>query len=313
MRDKFDLKPLQNEIPLKEYLMYENPILVSTTNAVSGKLLLASEMGRFDTVGYDCVAVCMNDMLARGAKAILFYDNISCARPKLDWLEGIENGIEQGCIEAGITFAGSEIKELADIFSYDQYDLVGFVAGVTEEQTQIGKLPVKDGDVIIGLPSNGLHNNGYVAARKKLYLNRTSMEIYYESLGATLGDLLLEPTKMYRESMEALLSSDVTVKACTQVAHGGLDKAVRTLLQGKTGAVIKQKEGSIQPLYDMLHKDGNIAMEQMRATFNMGYGMLILVPEEDADKAVEILENAGENPVQLGLAEKDSEGIRYIS
>lgn len=313
MRDKFDLKPLQNEIPLKEYLSYEDPILVSTTNAVSGKLLLASEMGRFDTVGYDCVAVCMNDMLAKGAKAILFYDNISCARPKLDWLEGLESGIERGCKKAGITYAGSEIKEFPDIFSYDQYDLVGFVAGVAEEKKQIVKSAAKDGDVIIGLPADGLHNNGYVAARKKLYLNRTSMEIYYESLGATLGDLLLAPTKMYCESMEALLSSDITIKACTQVAHGGLDKAVRTLLSSGMGAVIKQKENSIQPLYDMLHKDGNIAMEQMRCTFNMGYGMLLLVSEEEADSAVEILENAGEQPVQLGLVEKNSDSIRYIN
>lgn len=313
MRDKFDLKPLQNEISLKEYFGYENPLLVSTTNAVSGKLLLAAEMGKFDTVGYDCVAVSLNDMLAKGAKPILFYDNISCARPKLDWLKGIEEGIEQGCRLADIRYAGSEIKELPDIFSYDQYDLVGFVAGILEEKKRIGTQKVKDGDVIIGLPSNGLHNNGYVAARKKLYLSRTSMEIYYESLGATLGELLLAPTKMYKESMNALLNSDVAIKSCTQVAHGGLEKAVHTLLHREMGAVIKLRTDNIPPLYEMLHTDGNISTEQMRCIFNMGYGMLILVAEEDADKAVEILENAGEQPVQLGLAEKDSQTVRFIN
>lgn len=312
MRDKFDLKELTNEIPLAEFLQYEEPLLVSKTNAVSGKLLLASEVERFETVGYDSVAVGMNDMLAMGAKPVLYYDNISCARPRFERVRELEAGIEKGCDEAGITFAGSEIKELPDIFSYDQYDLVGFVAGVVERKKEIVPRRVKDGDVIIGLPSNGLHNNGYVAARKKLYLTKTSMEIYYDSLGSTLAELLLAPTKMYRQPMEALAESGVPVKSCVQVAHGGLDRAVRLLLKNSMGAVVKQREEDIPPLYHMLHKDGNISPEQMRCTFNMGIGMLLLVAEEDADQVVEILENAGEEPLELGLAERQTEGVRYI-
>lgn len=312
MRDKFDLKELSNEIPLAEFLQYEEPLLVSKTNAVSGKLLLASEVEQFDTVGYDSVAVGMNDMLAMGAKPVLFYDNISCARPKFERVRELEAGIERGCSEGGIAFAGSEIKELPDIFSYDQYDLVGFVAGVVERRKQIVTRQVKDGDVIIGLPSNGLHNNGYVAARKKLYLTKTSMEIYYDSLGATLSELLLAPTKMYRQPMEALMASGVAVKSCVQVAHGGLDRGVRLLLKNTMGAVIKQREEDIPPLYHMLHKDGNISPEVMRSTFNMGIGMLLLVAEEDVDQVVEILESAGEEPLELGLAERQTEGVRYI-
>ena len=217
MRDKFDLKELTNEIPLGEFLKYDEPILVSRTNAVSGKLLLASEMSRFDTVGYDCAAVCINDMYAMGAKPLLFYDNISCARPKFEYIRDMEEGMENGCRQGNVTYAGSEIKELSDIFSYDQYDLVGFIAGVVEKKKKIGIAQVKAGDVIIGLPSNGLHNNGYVAARRKLYLTKTSMEIYYESLGSTLGDLLLAPTRMYRDAMEALLQSEIEIKSCVQV------------------------------------------------------------------------------------------------
>ena len=329
MRDKFDLKELTNEIPLGEFLKYDEPLLVSRTNAVSGKLLLASEMSRFDTVGYDCAAVCINDMYAMGAKPLLFYDNISCARPKFEYIRDMEEGMENGCRQGNVTYAGSEIKELSDIFSYDQYDLVGFIAGVVEKKKKIGIAPVKAGDVIIGLSSNGLHNNGYVAARKKLYLTKTSMEIYYESLGSTLGDLLLAPTRMYRDAMEALLQSEIEIKSCVlpctksgasrtvrfnegPLAHGGIDKAVHTLMHNAAGAVIKQREEDIPPLYDMLHKDGNISKEQMRNIFNMGIGMLILVAEEDTDRVVELLEAAGEEPVELGLAETGSDIVRYI-
>ena len=138
------------------------------------------------------------------------------------------------------------------------------------------------------------------------------MEIYYESLGSTLGDLLLAPTRMYRDAMEALLQSEIEIKSCIQVAHGGIDKAVHTLMHNAAGAVIKQREEDIPPLYDMLHKDGNISKEQMRNIFNMGIGMLILVAEEDTDRVVELLEAAGEEPVELGLAETGSDIVRYI-
>ncbi|MGN0341265.1 MAG: AIR synthase-related protein [Roseburia sp.] len=313
MREKFDLKKLNNEIPLKDFFMYENPVLVSKSNAVSSKLMLASEMGCFDTVGYDCVAVCMNDIWAAGATPILFYNNISSARPKAEHIKKLEEGIERGCQVAGIPHVGSEIKELAEIFSYDQYDLVGFAAGISDKTRDQKPPVVKGGDVIIGLPSNGLHNNGYVAARKKLYLTKTSMEVYYESLGATLGELLMAPTKMYHKGMQAIADSKLELKGCVQVAHGGIDRAVRKLVTPGHGAVIKQKADSIPPLYDMLHKDGNMNEELMRKTFNMGIGMLMLVSEEQTDQAVELLETAGEQPVLLGLVEEGSEDIRFIN
>lgn len=312
MREKFDLKKLENEIPLKEFFLYENPMLVSKSNAVSSKLMLAAEIGCYDTVGYDCVAVCMNDIWAAGAKPILFYNNISSARPRAEHIKKLEEGIERGCQEAGIPHVGSEIKELAEIFSYDQYDLVGFAAGVLDRNAEEKKPEIKAGDVIIGLPSNGLHNNGYVAARKKLYLTKTSMEVYYESLGATLGDLLMAPTKMYYTGMRAIADSNLEVKSCVQVAHGGLDRAVHKLVTPGHGAVVKQKADSIPPLYDMLHKDGNINEELMRKTFNMGIGMLMLVSEEQTDQIAELLETVGEHPVLLGLVEEGSEDIRYI-
>lgn len=311
MREKLGLKELDNELSLDFIKKMEQPMLITKTNSVSGKLNIASEMQKFDTIGIDAVAISVNDLLAARAKPLLFYDNITCARPKIERIKEIEAGIEDGCVKGSIRFAGSEIKELPDIFSYDQYDMVGFAAGVKNNTRETKEL--KDGDVIIGLSSNGLHNNGYVAARKKLYLSKATMEIYYESLGSTLGELLMKPTKIYRRSLEAAFESEMEIKSCIQVAHGGIDRAVRLLLQNRAGAVIKQKNGKMPPLYGMLHKDGNINEDQMRHTFNMGIGMLLIVAEEDADAMVELLEGAGEKACLLGLVERDSYNIRYIS
>lgn len=312
MREKLGLKELQNEVPLSAIQRMMQPVLLTKCTSVSGKLSLASEMQQFDTIGIDAVASAINDLAAENAKPLMFYDNITCARPKVEKLKEIEAGIERGCILGSIRYTGSEIKELPDALAYDQYDLVGFAAGVFDKKKRAEALPVKDGDVIIALPSNGLHNNGYVAARKKLYLSKASMEIYYETLGSTLGELLLEPTRLYRQAMEAAYDSGIPIKSCVQVAHGGLDRAVRLLLHNQAGAVIKQKTDNIPPLYGMLRVDGNISEEQMRQTFNMGVGMLLVVAEEEADAMAEVLENVGEEPEFIGLIERDSYTIRYI-
>jgi phosphoribosylformylglycinamidine cyclo-ligase len=312
LREKLGLKELQNEVPLTTIQRMMQPMLLTKVSSVSGKLCLASEMQQLDTIGIDAVASAINDLAAENAKPLLFYDNVTCARPKVEKIKELEAGIERGCILGSIRYTGSEIKELPDAFAYDQYDLVGFAAGVFDKKKRAEVLPIKDGDVIIALPSNGLHNNGYVAARKKLYLSKASMEIYYETLGATLGELLLQPTKFYRKAMEAAFDSGIPIKSCMQVTHGGLDRAVRLLLHNQAGAVIKQKSDSIPPLYGMLRVDGNISDEQMRQTFNMGVGMLLVVAEEEADAMAEVLENAGEEPEFIGLIERDSYTIRYI-
>lgn len=311
MREKLGLRKLENEIPLSMIQKMKEPVLITKAESISGKLYLAAEIQRFDTIGMDAVAVAVNDLLAERQSAVVLC-NISCARPKIEKLKEIEAGAEQGCLLGSIRYAGSEIKELPDIISYDQYDMVGFAAGVIDKGQKAEPSPFQDGDVIIGLPSNGLHNNGYVLARKRLYLSKASMEVYYETLGATLGELLMQPTKLYRRAMEDAYRSGIEIKSCVQVGRGGLDAAVRLLLKNRAGAVIKQKAEHIPPLYGMLHKDGNINEEQMRQTFNMGVGMLLLVSESDADAMLEVLEKSGEDPVPFGLVERDSYTIRYI-
>lgn len=312
MREKLGLKKLENEISLSVIQKMKEPVLITKANSISGKLYLAAEIQRFDTIGMDAVAAAVNDLLVERAKPLLFYDSISCARPKVERLKEIEAGAEQCCLLGNVRYVGSEIRELPDIISYEQYDMVGFAAGVIDKEMETQPSTLKDGDVILALPSNGLHNNGYMLARKKLYLSKASMEVYYETLGATLGELLMQPTKLYRRAMEEAYRSGIEIKSCVQVGHGGLDAAVRSLLKNRAGAVIKQRMEHMPPLYWMLHKDGNISEEQMRQTFNMGFGMLLLVSDSDADIMMEVLEKAGENPHPLGLVERDSYTIRYI-
>lgn len=289
-----------------------DPVLISKTHGVSGKLSIASELERYDTIGKDCVAVCVNDLVAAGAKPLFFYDTISCARPKKDKIEDLEAGARASCEELGITYAGSEIMELPDIFHYDQYDMVGFAVGILDRATVKDNLPIKRSDVIMGIASDGLHNNGYVAAKKKLFLTKTSMEVYYENLESTLGELLMQPTRCYQKVLEAIHQAGIPVSHCIQVAHGGLDAALHKLLPADCGAVIKQPKQNIPSLYMVLHQDGNMSLEQLRGVCNMGVGMLFIVSEKDADRVIDIIDECGERPVPLGLIEKPGTEIRYV-
>lgn len=312
MRERLGLQTLTNEIPIGTYRNMIDPVLISKTQGVSGKLSIAAELERYDTIGKDCVAVCVNDLIAAGAKPLFFFDTISCARPKKDKIEDLEAGVRSSCEELGIVYSGSEIMELPDIFHYDQYDMVGFAVGILDRGTQKGRQEIRQSDVIMGLASDGLHNNGYVVAKKKLFLTKASMEIYYESLQSTLGELLMQPTRCYQKVLEAISHEGISISRCIQVAHGGLDIALRKLLPENCGAVIKQPKQNVPPLYMMLHQDGNIPLEQMRAICNMGVGMLFIVSEKDVDRVLDIIDESGEQPVPLGLIEKTSGEIRYV-
>ncbi len=312
MRERLGLQTLTNEIPISIYRDMIDPVLVSKTHGVSGKLSIAAELERYNTIGKDCVAVCVNDLAAMGAKPLFFYDTISCARPKKDKIEDLEQGAQELCGQLGVAYAGSEIMELPDIFHYDQYDMVGFAVGIMDRSRGGSTRPVKNADVIVGLASDGLHNNGYVAAKKKLFLTKTSMEVYYENLQSTLGELLMQPTRCYQSALEAIRGADIALGGCIQVAHGGLDTALHKLLPKNLGAVIKQPKQNIPPLYQVLHQDGNMPLEQMRTTCNMGIGMLFIVAEEDVARVIELVEETGERPLPIGLVETGSTQIRYI-
>ena len=269
-------------------------------------------MEQSDTIGTDLVAVCLNDLVAAGAKPLFFYDTISCARPKKEMIENLEQGVKEACAKYQVSYAGSEIMELPDIFHYDQYDMVGFAVGIVDRGSDQKKDELRQSDVIMGLASDGLHNNGYVAAKKKLFLTKASMEVYYDNLQSTLGDLLMQPTRCYVKTLETIREAGIQVKACVQVAHGGLNSALHTLLSNHDGAVVKQPRQNIPPLYKVLEQDGNIPLEQLRGICNMGVGMLFVINEDDASRVLDIIDETGEKPVPLGLVEKGSNHIRYI-
>ncbi|MDD6037830.1 MAG: phosphoribosylformylglycinamidine cyclo-ligase [bacterium] len=312
MREKLGLKQLENEISISKYRNMIDPVLVTKTHGVSGKLSIATELERYATIGIDCVSVCVNDLVAVGATPLFFYDTISCARPKKDKIEDLEAGAVTECEKLGIAYAGSEIMELPDIFNYDQYDMVGFAVGIMDRSAMQYKSTVKQSDVIIGIASDGLHNNGYVMAKKKLFLTKTSMEIYYENLEGSLADLLMQPTRCYRNVLESIKNAGITVKNCVQVSHGGLETALQKLLPEGYGAVVKQPKQNIPMLYRMMQQDGNIPIEKLRSTCNMGIGMLFIVSEEQSAKVLDVIEEAGERPVPLGLIEAVSREIRYV-
>lgn len=312
MREKLGLQKLTNEISIGRFRSMIDPVLISKTHAVSGKLSIASELEKYDTIGTDLVAVCLNDLVAAGAKPLFFYDTISCARPKKEMIENLEQGVKEACAKYQVSYAGSEIMELPDIFHYDQYDMVGFAVGIVDRGSDQKKDELRQSDVIMGLASDGLHNNGYVAAKKKLFLTKASMEIYYDNLQSTLGDLLMQPTRCYVKTLETIREAGIQVKACVQVAHGGLNSALHTLLSNHDGAVVKQPRQNIPPLYKVLEQDGNIPLEQLRGICNMGVGMLFVINEDDASRVLDIIDETGEKPVPLGLVEKGSNHIRYI-
>ena len=312
MREKLGLQKLTNEISIGRFRSMIDPVLISKTHAVSGKLSIASELEKYDTIGTDLVAVCLNDLVAAGAKPLFFYDTISCARPKKEMIENLEQGVKEACAKYQVSYAGSEIMELPDIFHYDQYDMVGFAVGIVDRGSDQKKDELCQSDVIMGLASDGLHNNGYVAAKKKLFLTKASMEVYYDNLQSTLGDLLMQPTRCYVKTLETIREAGIQVKACVQVAHGGLNSALHTLLSNHDGAVVKQPRQNIPPVYKVLEQDGNIPLEQLRGICNMGVGMLFVINEDDASRVLDIIDETGEKPVPLGLVEKGSNHIRYI-
>ena len=312
VRERLGLHTLTNEISIGLYRNMIDPVLISKTHSVSGKLSIAAELESYETIGKDCVSLCVNDLVASGAKPLFFYDTIACARPKKDKVEDMEKGATQACEGIEIAYAGSEIMELPDIFHYDQYDMVGFAVGILDRGVGQSKRPVKQSDVIMGLASDGLHNNGYVTAKKKLFLTKASMEVYYENLQGTLGELLIQPTRCYKKVLEAIYQAGIPIDRCMQVAHGGLDAALRRLLPENCGAVIKQPKQNIPPLYLMLHQDGNIPLDQLRVICNMGVGMLFIVPEEDVERTIDIIDESGERAVPLGLVEMRSKDIRYV-
>lgn len=287
----------------------EEPILVSGTDGVGTKLKLAFLQDKHDTVGLDCVAMCVNDIICVGAKPLFFLDYIAVGKNVPEKVASIVKGVAEGCIQSECCLIGGETAEMPGFYPEDEYDLAGFAVGIVDKKKVIDIEKVSEGDAIIGIASSGIHSNGYSLVRKVFDVENTDLNKTYEELdGKTLGEVLLTPTKIYVKPMLALFK-EMTPHAVMHITGGGFYENIPRALPEGMSAKIYKDELKIPGIFKLLMKEGNIPERDMFNTYNMGTGMTVVVPKEDAARAVEIIEAAGEHAKVIGEIVKSSEGV----
>lgn len=277
----------------------QKPVLVSGTDGVGTKLKIAFLMDKHDTVGIDCVAMCVNDVVCCGAEPLFFLDYVAVGKNVPERVAAIVSGVAEGCVQAGCALIGGETAEMPGFYPADEYDLAGFTVGVVDEPKIFDNTKVKAGDVIIALPSSGVHSNGFSLVRKVFDIENADLKVYSSELGMTLGEALLTPTRIYVKPMLAL-AKEVTVKAVSHITGGGFYENIPRSLPDGFGAKIDSAALRILPIFNLLQKTGNIPQRDMFNTYNMGVGMSIVVAKEEADKALSVLRAAGEDAYICG-------------
>ncbi len=287
----------------------EKPVLVSGTDGVGTKLKLAFLMDKHDTVGIDCVAMCVNDIICCGAKPLFFLDYIACGKNIPERIASIVSGVAEGCVQSGAALIGGETAEMPGFYPVDEYDLAGFSVGVVDKSKILDPSTMKAGDVVIALPSSGVHSNGFSLVRKVFDVENSDIKAPREELGGkSIGETLLAPTKIYVKPVLALLEQ-VKVKGISHITGGGFYENIPRSIPDGLGAVIERKAVRVLPIFDLIAKEGNISERDMFNTFNMGVGMSIVVAQEDAEKAVEILKANGEDAYVIGKIENSEDKI----
>ena len=287
----------------------EKPVLVSGTDGVGTKLKLAFLMDKHDTVGIDCVAMCVNDIICCGAKPLFFLDYIACGKNIPERIASIVSGVAEGCVQSGAALIGGETAEMPGFYPVDEYDLAGFSVGVVDKSKILDPSTMKAGDVVIALPSSGVHSNGFSLVRKVFDVENSDIKSPREELGGkSIGETLLAPTKIYVTPVLALLEQ-VKVKGISHITGGGFYENIPRSIPDGLGAVIERKAVRVLPIFDLIAKEGNISERDMFNTFNMGVGMSIVVAREDAEKAVEILKANGEDAYVIGKIENSEDKI----
>ncbi len=287
----------------------EKPTLVSGTDGVGTKLKLAFLMDRHDTVGIDCVAMCVNDIACAGGEPLFFLDYIACGKNYPEKIASIVKGVADGCKQAGAALIGGETAEMPGFYPEDEYDLAGFAVGIVDEKKMITGADLKPGDVLIGLASSGVHSNGFSLVRKVFEMTKESLDTYYEELGTTLGEALLAPTKIYVKALRTVKEAGVDIKACSHITGGGFYENIPRMLPDGVKAVVEKDSYEIPAIFRLLAKKGNIEEKMMYNTYNMGIGMVLAVDPADADKAMEAARAAGETPYVIGRIEAGEKGV----
>ena len=287
----------------------EEPVLLSGTDGCGTKVKLAMIMEKHDTIGIDAVAMCVNDIACAGGEPLFFLDYIACGKNEPEKIADIVKGVAEGCLQAGAALIGGETAEHPGLMAADEYDLAGFAVGVCDKKDMITGENLKAGDVLIGMASTGIHSNGYSLVRQVFNMKREALDTYYDSLGCTLGEALLVPTRIYVKALKSIKDAGVTVKACSHITGGGFYENVPRMLKEGTRAVIKKDSYQIPPIFKMLSVDGDIEEQMMYNTFNMGLGMIVAVDEADVDRAMEAIRAAGDAPYIVGRIEAGDKGV----
>ena len=291
---------------------YERPVLVSGSDGVGTKLKIAFLMNKHNTVGIDCVAMCVNDIICCGAKPLFFLDYIACGKNVPEKIASVVEGVAEGCVQSGAALIGGETAEMPGFYPEDEYDLAGFSVGVVDKPKIIDNSSMSDGDVIIALPSSGVHSNGFSLVRKVFDVENCDLTSPRAELGGvSLGDALLAPTKIYVKPMLALFE-EVKVKGVSHITGGGFYENIPRSIPDGLGAEIRKADIKILPIFDLLAKTGNIPERDMFNTYNMGVGMSVVVSQSDAGKALDILKANGEDAYIIGRIIKSDEKVRII-
>ncbi len=287
----------------------EEPILLSGTDGCGTKVKLAFVMDKHDTIGIDCVAMCVNDVACAGGEPLFFLDYIACGKNYPEKIATIVAGVAEGCKQAGAALIGGETAEHPGLMPEDDYDLAGFAVGVVDKKDLITGEEIKAGDVLIGIASSGVHSNGFSLVRKVFDMTAESLNTYYDELGTTLGEALIAPTRIYVKALKSVKEAGVRIHGCSHITGGGFDENIPRMLPDGIRAVVKKDSYEVPAIFKLLQKTGNIAEQMMYNTYNMGLGMILAVDPADADKTMEAIKAAGDTCYIVGNCEAGEKGV----
>ena len=296
----FDLSGIKN---------MEEPVLLSGTDGCGTKVKLAFVMDKHDTIGIDAVAMCVNDIACSGGEPLFFLDYIACGKNYPEKIATIVSGVAEGCKQSGCALVGGETAEHPGLMPENDYDLAGFAVGVVDKKDIIDGSDIKPGDVLVAMPSTGVHSNGFSLVRKVFDITEESLNTYYDELGKTLGEALLAPTRIYVKALKSIKNAGVTVKACSHITGGGFYENVPRMLIDGVKAIVKKDSYPIPPIFTKLAKEGNVDEHAMYNTYNMGIGMIVAVDPADVDKTMEAIKATGDKPYVIGHIEAGEKGV----
>ena len=296
----FDLSGIKN---------MEEPVLLSGTDGCGTKVKLAFVMDKHDTIGIDAVAMCVNDIACSGGEPLFFLDYIACGKNYPEKIASIVSGVAEGCLQSECALVGGETAEHPGLMPEDDYDLAGFAVGVVDKKDIIDGSTIKAGDTLIGIASSGVHSNGFSLVRKVFEMTKESLDTYYDELGKTLGEALIEPTRIYVKALKNVKNAGVRIKGCSHITGGGFFENVPRMLPENVRAIIKKESYPVPALFDLIQKNGNIEEHMMYNTFNMGLGMVIAVNSEDVETTMKAIEEAGDKCYVVGNIVEGDKGV----